>query len=69
MSMESGRNEARAVAAACAVAADHGLEFDRAAVIHSGSNVHVHLGPAPVVARVMTGTAVLHDDLQRWLQR
>lgn len=67
--MELGRSEGRAVAAACAVAADHGLEFDQAAVIHSGSNVHVHLGPGPVLARVMTGTAVLHDDLQRWLQR
>ena len=67
--MESGRNDARALAAACAVATDQGLEFDRAAVIHSGSNVHVHLGPAPVLARVMTGTAMLHDDLQLWLQR
>ena len=29
----------------------------------------VHLKPAPVVARVMTATAVLHDDLKRWLAR
>jgi hypothetical protein len=29
----------------------------------------VHLKPAPVVARVMTGTAVLHDDLESWLAR
>ncbi len=34
-----------------------------------GSNVLVHLKPAPVVARVMTGTAVLHDDVERWLTR
>ena len=29
----------------------------------------VHLKPAPVVARVMTGTAVLHDDVEQWLAR
>lgn len=38
-------------------------------VIHSESNVLVHLRPAPVVARVMTGTIVLHDNPQEWLQR
>ncbi len=38
-------------------------------MIHAGSNVLVHLRPAPVVARVMTGTVVLHDDPQRWLER
>ncbi len=51
------------------VATAHGLAYDRASVIHSGSNVLVHLRPAPVVARVMTGTAALHDDPQRWLKR
>ena len=34
-----------------------------------GSNVLVHLKPAPVVARVMTGTAVLHGDVEQWLAR
>jgi Phosphotransferase enzyme family len=29
----------------------------------------VHLKPAPVVARVMTGTALLHDDVEPWLAR
>ncbi len=29
----------------------------------------VHLRPSPVVARVMTGTVVLHDDPLRWLTR
>lgn len=29
----------------------------------------VHLKPTPVVARVMTATAVLHDDLETWLAR
>jgi hypothetical protein len=67
--VEGGQREARAVAAACAIAADHGVVFEQAAVVHSGSNVLVHLRPAPVVARVMTGTAVLHDDLARWLNR
>jgi hypothetical protein len=38
-------------------------------VVSAGSNVLVHLRPAPVVARVMTGTVVLHDDSERWLKR
>lgn len=67
--MEAGRNEARAVATACAIATDHGVRCEQAEVVHSGSNVLVHLRPAPVVARVMTGTVVLHDDPQRWLDR
>jgi Phosphotransferase enzyme family len=58
-----------ALNAARAVATAHGLACDEAAVVHSGSNVHVHLRPAPVVARVMTGTVVLHDDPRRWLER
>ena len=29
----------------------------------------VHLRPTPVVARVMTATAVLHDDQETWLER
>ena len=51
-----GDLEQRAVTAAGAVAAAHGLAHDRAVVISSGSNVLVHLRPAPVVARVMAGT-------------
>jgi hypothetical protein len=42
---------------------------DEAVPIAAGSNVLVHLKPAPVVARVMTGTAVLHADVERWLTR
>jgi Phosphotransferase enzyme family len=61
--------EPRALAAARAVVIDHGLRCEQAAVVYSGSNVLVHLRPAPVVARVMTGTVVLHDDPQRWLDR
>lgn len=61
--------EARALNAACAVAAEHGLAWEQAVVVHAMSNVLVHLRPAPVVARVMTGTVVLHDDPRRWLER
>lgn len=67
--MEAGSIERRALRAACAVAGDHGVSCERAAVAHSGSNVVVHLRPAPVVARVMTGTVVLHEDPQAWLAR
>lgn len=61
-------SDRQALAAACAVAAELGLPCERAAVISSGSNVLVHLRPAPVVARVMTGTVVLHEDPRRWLE-
>jgi Phosphotransferase enzyme family len=58
-----------ALAAAQAVAREHGVACDEAVRIAAGTNVLVHLKPAPVVARVMTGTAILHDDVQRWLAR
>ncbi|HET8758535.1 MAG TPA: aminoglycoside phosphotransferase family protein [Solirubrobacteraceae bacterium] len=45
------------------------MPCDQAARIAAGSNVLVHLKPAPVVARVMTATALLHDDPERWLAR
>jgi hypothetical protein len=61
--------EHRALSAASAIAARHGVPCEQAAVVHAGSNVLVHLRPAPVVARVMTGTVVLHDDPARWLER
>ena len=61
--------EQRALAAAGTVASACGLNRGEAAVIHSGSNVLVHLRPAPVVARVMTGTVALHDDPRKWLER
>jgi hypothetical protein len=51
------------------VARRHGVACDDAAPLASGSNVLVHLRPAPVVARVMTGTALLHPDPERWLTR
>jgi hypothetical protein len=61
--------EAPSLAAAQAVAREHGVACDEAVRIAAGSNVLVHLKPAPVVARVMTGTAVLHDDAEQWLAR
>jgi hypothetical protein len=61
--------EAAALAAAQAVAREHGVACDAAVKLAGGSNVLVHLKPAPVVARVMTGTAILHDDPGRWLER
>jgi hypothetical protein len=61
--------EQRALAAASTVASAQGLKLDAAVVIYSESNVLVHLRPAPVVARVMTGTVALHDDPRRWLER
>src|SRR3954471_11941447 len=61
--------EAASLAAAQAVARRHGVACDEAVRIAAGSNVLVHLKPAPVVARVMTGTGVLHDDPGRWLAR
>ncbi|HEY2437756.1 MAG TPA: phosphotransferase, partial [Solirubrobacteraceae bacterium] len=61
--------ERRARNAAVAIAAAHALAYEEAVVVHSGSNVLVHLRPLPVVARVMTGTVVLHDDPRRWLER
>jgi hypothetical protein len=59
----------RATEAATAVAADHGLRAASPVLLVSASNVLVHLRPAPVVARVMTATAVLHADPRAWLER
>ncbi len=67
--MSEERGTARASAAARAVALANGVECEDAAVVAAGSNVLVHLKPAPVIARVMTGTAVLHGDVERWLAR
>jgi aminoglycoside phosphotransferase len=61
--------EQQALRAACAVARDHDLPCEQATVAYSGSNVLIHLRPSPVVARVMTGTVVLHEDPEAWLKR
>ncbi|MGO9488940.1 MAG: phosphotransferase enzyme family protein [Solirubrobacteraceae bacterium] len=57
------------MAAARAVALAHSVACEDTVVLAAGSNLLVHLRPAPVVARVMTGTAVLHGDVERWLAR
>jgi hypothetical protein len=65
--MDDNSGTARALAAARAVALAHSVACEDAVVLAAGSNVLVHLRPAPVVARVMTGTAMLHGDVERWL--
>lgn len=57
----------RALTAAQGVALAHSVVCDDALVIAGGSNVLVHLKPAPLVARVMTGTAAFHQDVEGWL--
>jgi hypothetical protein len=61
--------EPRALLAARAVADAYDLPCEDAVVLPGGSNVLVHLKPTPVVARVMTATALLHDDAESWLAR
>jgi hypothetical protein len=65
--MTENPGAARALAAARAVALANSVACEDAVVVAAGSNVMVHLKPAPVLARVMTGTAVLHGDVARWL--
>src|SRR6202035_1645105 len=60
---------ARALEAARAIALANSVACEDAVVVAAGSNVLVHLKPAPVIARVMTGTAMLHGDVERWLAR
>lgn len=60
---------ATATDAAVVVARAHGVRCDEAVRLPGASNVLVHLRPSPVVARVMTATAVLHDDVSTWLRR
>jgi hypothetical protein len=67
--MNQTSGTAPAVAAAQAVARANSVACEEAIVLAGGSNVLVHLRPSPVVARVMTGTAALHDDLEGWLAR
>lgn len=52
-----------------ALARDLGLGRVEPRPIGHASNLVVHLEPAPVVARVMTATRVLHEDVPGWLAR
>ena len=59
----------RALRAAAQVAREHGLTLgDDPRVIHEGSNLLLHLHPAPVVARVATTTAIVREG-DAWLTR
>src|SRR5277367_3550945 len=57
----------RAIAAAVAVANSFGLRCDDPEILADGSNVLVHLKPAPVVARVATTTGLVRKPAQNWL--
>lgn len=64
-SLNNATTTARALEAACAVAADHGLPTASAAVIADANNVLVHLRPAPVVARVATTGSLFTNPRER----
>lgn len=58
-----------AVTAATSLAAGLGLPVADPVVLHDGSNVVVHLRPAPVVARVATLTALVRPGVEAWFRR
>jgi hypothetical protein len=58
-----------ALAAAVAVAREHGVRSTDPEILASRSNLIVHLRPAPVVARVALTTAILRPDVREWLSR
>jgi hypothetical protein len=60
---------AAAVQAAVEVAAGLGVTGTDPAVLNDGANVIVHLGPAPVVAKVAASTVEVRPDPAAWLQR
>jgi hypothetical protein len=55
----------QAVAAAVAVARQHGLPVEDPALLSWGVNAVVHLRPAPVVARVAVHTPLLRPEIRR----
>lgn len=55
----------QAVAAAVAVARQHGLPVEDPALLSWGVNAVVHLRPAPVVARVAVYTPLLRPEIRR----
>jgi hypothetical protein len=59
----------RAVAAAVAVAREHGLRVQDPVVLHDSFSAQVHLAPAPVVAGISTWTAEIRPDITDWLAR
>ena len=65
--MMRDRLSSQAIVAAVAVAEAHGIRCDLPEVVADGSNVLVHLKPAPVVARVATTTGLVRKPAQWWL--
>lgn len=62
MSLPGSGPDPSAVAAAVALGAAHGIRTEQARVLKDGSNLIVHLRPAPVVVRVATFTAAIRRD-------
>ncbi len=58
-----------AVAAAVTVARQFGVRSTSPSVLADGSNVLVHLRPAPVVARVASLTALVRPGVEDWVAR
>jgi hypothetical protein len=59
----------RAVAAAGALAREHGLRVEEPVVLNDLFSLMVHLKPAPVVARVATCMPKLRTPIAPWLDR
>jgi hypothetical protein len=59
----------QAIRAAVAYAAAHGIRSVEPAVLKDGSNVLVHLRPAPVVARVAGTTGLVRRPVADWFAR
>ena len=57
------------VDAAVALGRDHGIRTDEPRVLKDGSNLLVHLRPAPIVVRVATFTGRIRGDPLPWLER
>jgi Phosphotransferase enzyme family len=65
----SPTTSAAAVRAAVSAAAGFGITCPEPVVLADGANVIVHLGPAPVVAKVAASTTAVRPDVGTWLQR
>jgi GNAT superfamily N-acetyltransferase len=55
--------------AASELATLHGLRHDRMAIVKDGSNLLVHLAPAPVILRIASFTALIRGDPLPYLER
>ena len=59
----------QAIRAAVSYAAAHGVRSTEPEVLKNGSNVLVHLRPAPVVARVAGTTSLVRTPVADWFAR